>query len=676
MATAQIYVDAAVGRPAVVKALATPAVNLTNFDNTGVATWTWTKVQTPPGSAATFSDPAIAAPTFGPFDLPGTYWIRLAVNAAAGDWQSDAEVDEIVIRVRTAVLGLVYPAIGETTQGSLTTGWADWASGMNDALARIAAMTAGTLQATYDASAPPRIQIDPAAGPVTILRRTASPGNALVVSDEFGSRIVLSSYGRLSLTASIAAGTPGIAMTGTGTTGYLMRLLGAATREFSVGWDGAGAGIAVAGLGSPLWGYELSAQGFASGIFRAYNPAVGGGDLRLDSSGAVRAYSAAPVTAFAVESNIPTGNLAYFQNVGAVGLAMFSVFPDSSLQVFVDTASANVALDVCSPGNTNQLFRFLDPVGGGQMQLAPNGRVATTQNLAAGQVGQDWLVAIAAGTPDLLRIRTAAGNTYLWDVYSQVVQTVERMVLRNATAKSYYHTIDCSLPAAAYTIDKGGVVVGYHFYSSTWALTAEGELEAYRADLRNAVGAAANTPITGFKAVLPNQAAHGFRVGIGAGFLDLQGYCRISVGDMVPTPGAGFALALNLATGAASNWYAGIANRSLIVPLRIPHGATLVEVSLHVSAAAAGLTLYLIEQVGVFGAATGDQQVQHASVASADAGEQDLTITALSLPASRAELGAASQNTYYLTVVSSGAATDRIYSGYALFEYNELLLGE
>jgi hypothetical protein len=367
-------------------------------------------------------------------------------------------------------------------------------------------------------------------------------------------------------------------------------------------------------------------------------------------------------------------SLAFFENTAAVTVAQIQVNPNASVQVLVDDASANIALEVASPGNTNLLLKLQDATNGGLLQLSPDGQAYHAASLDVGDVGQDFLVTLLGAATGLQRIRTAGGNAYLHNRYSQIVQTAERAASLSGTMDAAYYTLDLTIPAAAYTLAGGKTRQGYRVNGSAWDVSG-GRFHAYFADLASIVGAGVGYA-HGYHARCPDQNGIPFSVGIGAGDTPFLGYHRFCATDMFGDPASGWVFTPLVASGTSSHWACGIAAGYLLIPLHIPHGATLIGVSVHVDAAAAGLTLYLIEQLGVFGAATGDQQQQHATVGSGGAGEQDLVIAGVALAAARAEQGAASQNTFYLAVLGSGVATDKLYSGYALFEYNELLLGE
>lgn len=284
MATASILVAAAPGRPANVLALGSVAVALTNADNTGVVSWLWTLVDAPNGSAAVLSNPAIANPTLSVLDVAGTYWLRLQVNGSTGNWETAAEVDEIVIRVRTANLGLVIPAPGEEKQSG-TDGWADWVSGMNEALLRLD--VGRTLQAAYDASgATPRIDIDPASGPVQIRRDNASAGDILRLLSTTATRFAVDQLGRIdALAATLSAGNTALRVSSSAVTGgNFLHLRDTGTAAYFL----VGTGLTIDALAkhdasSSNNAFVFDGRGFTSSIFLALDGAGSGGDpVRFD----------------------------------------------------------------------------------------------------------------------------------------------------------------------------------------------------------------------------------------------------------------------------------------------------------------------------------------------------------------------------------------------------------
>jgi hypothetical protein len=92
-------------------------VSLSNNDNTGVISWTWSFLSKPPGSAATLSTPNAPTSSFTP-DLVGSYLIQLEVFGT-----SDSSTDSKIGAVKTAVLGMRIPAGKEKKQFDATNGW-------------------------------------------------------------------------------------------------------------------------------------------------------------------------------------------------------------------------------------------------------------------------------------------------------------------------------------------------------------------------------------------------------------------------------------------------------------------------------------------------------------------------------------------------------------------------
>ena len=264
VATAQVYVDAVVGRPATVKAIGV-SPTLVNHDNTGIASWLWTIVSKPPTSTAVLSSSVNPAPTIGPLDAAGTYLVRLQVNGATGDWHTDAAVDEISIRVPNA-LGVVIPAPWETDQGG-TDGWADWVSGMNRALELLSGAHF-TLQACYTASVPPRVLLDPAQGPVVFRGQVGV--TALGQWEDTGAliRMLLSNTGLLTLAPKPGTAQAGLSILGDNNS-LLLTMLDT-TLLGSMGWFGTGQTIetagAILGMGVDLHAIEADAAHVMSHI--------------------------------------------------------------------------------------------------------------------------------------------------------------------------------------------------------------------------------------------------------------------------------------------------------------------------------------------------------------------------------------------------------------------------
>jgi hypothetical protein len=118
---ARIEVDGVVGSnpPNGTPLVLGATVQLDNDGNGGETTWLWEFMDRPEGSAAVFSDPTIANPTFVA-DVEGTYLLRLTVNLGLGDEATDTQIAGVA-----QLLSLQrIPAAGEEVESSATRGWA------------------------------------------------------------------------------------------------------------------------------------------------------------------------------------------------------------------------------------------------------------------------------------------------------------------------------------------------------------------------------------------------------------------------------------------------------------------------------------------------------------------------------------------------------------------------
>lgn len=286
MATAAITVGGAAARPASGHIqTAGPAVNVTLDDGgVGGSSWQWTVVFAPAGTTAALSSAIAKTPTYGPLDQPGTYHLRLQVDGAVGSWLTDAEVDEVVIRVRpVAGVSIYIPAVEETTQAG-SQGWAGETDGMNATLAYLTALL--TLQGAYDNSSPKRILVAPAGGPVDFLRDPASHGDALRVGDTATlDRVVLRSDGMVAITKAILTGGGDVALdvqsASEAAGDFLFRARDSAgTSYVTVGYDGAIAAVSN-GAGT---GFSVNAKNAVSFVF-SFQDSVVVGQFRMRPDG-------------------------------------------------------------------------------------------------------------------------------------------------------------------------------------------------------------------------------------------------------------------------------------------------------------------------------------------------------------------------------------------------------
>lgn len=95
-------------------------VQLANTNVGGEITYNWSILDQPPGTADTLSNPLIVNPTFTP-KKEGTYRIKLIVNMGLGSEVSN----EVIAAIRQLKTRGRCPAIGETTDDSLTLGWGE-----------------------------------------------------------------------------------------------------------------------------------------------------------------------------------------------------------------------------------------------------------------------------------------------------------------------------------------------------------------------------------------------------------------------------------------------------------------------------------------------------------------------------------------------------------------------
>jgi len=94
-------------------------VNLSNDGNGGEVTYLWAIVDQPEGTADVLSATTIQSPTFTP-KKEGTYLLKLVVNQSLSDERSSTAI----VAIRQMRTYLRIPAASETTEDSLSTGWA------------------------------------------------------------------------------------------------------------------------------------------------------------------------------------------------------------------------------------------------------------------------------------------------------------------------------------------------------------------------------------------------------------------------------------------------------------------------------------------------------------------------------------------------------------------------
>lgn len=117
MTTALIKINGSAGSRS--DLILSSSVTLTNNDDTGVISWSWTLLSKPPGSIASLSTPGSASSSFIP-DIVGSYLIRLVVSDGSANY-SDRQIGAIL----TTNLGMRIPASTESNEFNSTHGWAD-----------------------------------------------------------------------------------------------------------------------------------------------------------------------------------------------------------------------------------------------------------------------------------------------------------------------------------------------------------------------------------------------------------------------------------------------------------------------------------------------------------------------------------------------------------------------
>jgi len=120
-------------------------VVLTNYDNTGVTTWTWEMLSRPVGSSATISGSALPTASFVP-DVTGSYLIKLTLD-------EDPATDTRIGAVKTSFLGIRKPATSERKEFDSLDGWSAAQQAMIDSVDTDASLNLkrnGTNQPTSD----------------------------------------------------------------------------------------------------------------------------------------------------------------------------------------------------------------------------------------------------------------------------------------------------------------------------------------------------------------------------------------------------------------------------------------------------------------------------------------------------------------------------------------------
>src|SRR5882724_8587422 len=92
-------------------------VNLSNSDNTGATTWSWSILSQPPGTTDGLTGGSTSTPTFTP-KKEGSYLIKLDVNGGGGGLS-----DTQVCAIKFLKTRLRAPAAGETGQQDAVHGW-------------------------------------------------------------------------------------------------------------------------------------------------------------------------------------------------------------------------------------------------------------------------------------------------------------------------------------------------------------------------------------------------------------------------------------------------------------------------------------------------------------------------------------------------------------------------
>lgn len=666
MANSDIHVDAVDGRPVQEKVIGvSPA--LTNLNDGGVTSWLWEEVFAPSGSVAAFSNSAIAAPTYGPLNVAGTYHLRLSVNGATGPWESDAEVDEIVIAVPPIVGDPIYiPAVGETTQRG-TQGWAAELRGMNHTLALLAA--ARTMQAAYDVSTPPRITIDPAKGPIEYYRLDASPGDVLIIGDDVtANRFQFRSRGHLAQRANLSvAGDTALELisdAGHHADTYLLRLTDSA---------------ACAGLYLRTHGHMhlctsgATADGPHCEIDAAPNymlfveslTAVNPTYMLLDPTGALRLLSdlAAPY-GLDLNARTPTTGLARFRDgLGSGGDPLdFAVENDGG--IVSHSKGANVGLSLDAKASVSFVFFLQDSTGTGRISMEGDGQMLWSGTLGAGEEALKFLPSGLVVDSAILEV--SDGLNPGWALYGDgsLFHMPEELIANPAASLIWYHLDLTRMMSVLNGETRRGVFVD----GSAVTVNAGGELINFDSQINVNNGIAKC-----YRAKPADQdatPAYACETLAGNPFYAFDRFC---VSDIGLHNWIGAQNLTEADAAPACSITAGNATLYIVVPVHVPHGVTIEALSVHVNAGAAGIQAWLIHTDATDGV-NADRQTQVAATNAAVAGgEQDLVQTAIAEVVPKQ--GAAVQYAYSV-VIRSGNAADVFYSGHVKYSYNEILKGD
>ena len=664
MSTADFWVDAADGRPAQVKALGTLAINLTNNGVAGL-TRLWSVVDAPPGTTAVFSSATAPAPTYGPLDLAGTYMLRLAVDGAAGSWETDPQVDEIVVRVRSAGITLVIPAVGETTQGGVD-GWADWISGMNDALTRLSA--AHTLQGAYDNSTPPSITVAPAHGPLNLYYGVAVATPLLTAGDiGLANRLSFLSDGLLSLTGALQVAGEYVldvnddagAVAGSG----LLRL-----RDTT-----SGSSIVVAKNGTTI---ITTAGATNDGLLvtctaptsRLLNATAGATQrFFVDNTGVVFSWSTGGVWGLDLDALTTTTGLARFQDSAGSGGDPINFQVLNTGGILSHSKAAGVGLDVDAKAATTFVFRLQDTTNLGWLSMEPDGQMLWQGNLAANEEALRFVPLGALVSSDIIEVESGGATMWRLRADGNIFHSPEE-ILPNPAASIVWHHMDLTTMGA---VINGETRRGFFLDGNSVNIAACGALIGFDSQLANNLGIAVC-----YRAVVDDQdAVVAYQVQAGSNpFTAYDRFCVADIGIHNWTGGASF----GVGAGEADLVVAGGPTESIVIPVHVPHGATIVGFSVHVlDGGGGGIIAYLIHTTATSGA-TADQQLLLVATAASGAGvEQDL---AIAVPAGghvvpKQGAGAAGQEAYHV-LVQSAQVGDVFYSGHVEYTYDELLKGD